>query len=76
MLFVFSRAPQALQSTRPLIPAHITSQVCFVGHIVVATAKSTNQIIAGLTISGFGGANCQVWTSTCGKRKEVLDCAI
>ncbi|KAJ5874568.1 uncharacterized protein N7529_002998 [Penicillium soppii] len=34
--------------------------VCFVGHIVVATAKSTNQVIAGLVISGFGGANCQM----------------
>ncbi|KAJ5775874.1 uncharacterized protein N7511_000885 [Penicillium nucicola] len=34
--------------------------VCFVGHIVVASAKTTNQVIAGLVISGFGGANCQM----------------
>ncbi|KAJ5199457.1 Major facilitator superfamily domain general substrate transporter [Penicillium cf. griseofulvum] len=34
--------------------------VCFIGHIVVASAKSTNQVIAGLVISGFGGANCQM----------------
>ncbi|KAL3484720.1 fungal trichothecene efflux pump [Aspergillus germanicus] len=34
--------------------------VCFVGHVIVASAKNTNQIIAGLAISGFGGANCQM----------------
>jgi MFS family permease len=34
--------------------------VCFVGHVIVASAKNTNQIIAGLAVSGFGGANCQV----------------
>jgi hypothetical protein len=34
--------------------------VCFVGHVIVASAKNTNQIIAGLVVSGFGGANCQV----------------
>ncbi|KAL4880654.1 fungal trichothecene efflux pump [Aspergillus karnatakaensis] len=34
--------------------------VCFVGHIIVASAKNTNQIIAGLAVSGFGGANCQM----------------
>ncbi|KAJ5470745.1 hypothetical protein N7530_008102 [Penicillium desertorum] len=34
--------------------------VCFIGHIVVASAKSTNQVIAGLVVSGFGGANCQM----------------
>ncbi|KAJ5179214.1 Major facilitator superfamily domain general substrate transporter [Penicillium capsulatum] len=34
--------------------------VCFVGHIVVASAKTTNQVIAGLTVAGFGGANCQM----------------
>ncbi|KAJ5590769.1 hypothetical protein N7450_004741 [Penicillium hetheringtonii] len=34
--------------------------VTFIGHIVVASAKNTNQIIAGLVISGFGGSNCQM----------------
>ncbi|KAL4989900.1 fungal trichothecene efflux pump [Aspergillus falconensis] len=34
--------------------------VCFVGHVIVASAKNTNQIIAGLAVSGFGGANCQM----------------
>ncbi|KAJ5105060.1 hypothetical protein NUU61_002407 [Penicillium alfredii] len=34
--------------------------VCFVGHIIVASATNTNQIIAGLVVSGFGGANCQM----------------
>ncbi|KAJ5698367.1 hypothetical protein N7462_000372 [Penicillium macrosclerotiorum] len=34
--------------------------VCFIGHIVVASAKTSNQITAGLVISGFGGANCQM----------------
>lgn len=34
--------------------------VCFIGHVIVASAKNTNQIIAGLAVSGFGGANCQV----------------
>ncbi|KAL2793082.1 fungal trichothecene efflux pump [Aspergillus keveii] len=34
--------------------------VCFVGHVIVASAKNTNQIIAGLVVSGFGGANCQM----------------
>ncbi|CAG7921994.1 unnamed protein product [Penicillium olsonii] len=35
-------------------------QVCFIGHIVVASAKTTSQVTAGLVISGFGGANCQM----------------
>lgn len=34
--------------------------VCFIGHVIVASAKNTNQIIAGLAVSGFGAANCQV----------------
>ncbi|EYE93858.1 MFS general substrate transporter [Aspergillus ruber CBS 135680] len=34
--------------------------VCTIGHIIVASAKTNNQIIAGLAISGFGGANCQM----------------
>ncbi|ETN41763.1 uncharacterized protein HMPREF1541_03700 [Cyphellophora europaea CBS 101466] len=34
--------------------------VTTVGHIVVATAKNTNQVTAGLAISGFGGACCQM----------------
>ncbi|KAL2014360.1 hypothetical protein VTN00DRAFT_1885 [Thermoascus crustaceus] len=34
--------------------------LCTVGHIIVASAKNSDQIIAGLAISGFGGANCQM----------------
>ncbi|KAK1139427.1 peroxiredoxin prx5 [Aspergillus melleus] len=34
--------------------------VCTVGHIIVASAKNTNQIIAGFVVSGFGAANCQM----------------
>ncbi|BCS23521.1 peroxiredoxin prx5 [Aspergillus puulaauensis] len=34
--------------------------ICFVGHVIVASAKNTNQIIAGLAVSGFGAANCQM----------------
>ncbi|KAL4796245.1 MFS general substrate transporter [Aspergillus venezuelensis] len=34
--------------------------VTFVGHIIVGSAKNTNQIIAGLAVAGFGGANCQM----------------
>ncbi|KAE8146588.1 MFS general substrate transporter [Aspergillus avenaceus] len=34
--------------------------VCTVGHIIVASAKTSNQVIAGFAISGFGGANCQM----------------
>lgn len=35
-------------------------QLCFIGHVIVASAQSNQQIIAGLAVSGFGGANCQV----------------
>jgi len=34
--------------------------ICFVGHIVVGTAKNTNSIIAGMAIIGFGAANAQI----------------
>ena len=34
--------------------------MCTVGHIIVASAKTNNQVIAGLAIAGFGGANCQM----------------
>ncbi|KAH6680156.1 fungal trichothecene efflux pump [Halenospora varia] len=34
--------------------------ICFIGHLVIATAKSAAQITAGMTIAGFGGANCQM----------------
>ena len=34
--------------------------ICFIGHIVVGTAKTPNAIIAGMTITGFGAANCQM----------------
>lgn len=37
--------------------------MCTVGHIIVASAKTNNQVIAGLAIAGFGGANCQVYHS-------------
>ncbi|KAF9739444.1 hypothetical protein PMIN02_000178 [Paraphaeosphaeria minitans] len=30
------------------------------GHIVVATAKGPNAVIAGMAIAGFGGGNCQM----------------
>lgn len=39
-------------------------QMCFAGHIIVASAKTNKQVIAGLAVSGFGGANCQVHPST------------
>lgn len=35
-------------------------KITFVGHIVVGSAKSSNQITAGMAIIGFGGALCQV----------------
>ncbi|PLN84044.1 MFS general substrate transporter [Aspergillus taichungensis] len=35
-------------------------EICTIGHIVVASAKTSNQITAGFAISGFGGANCQM----------------
>ncbi|KAG9240545.1 fungal trichothecene efflux pump-domain-containing protein [Calycina marina] len=34
--------------------------VCFVGHIIVGTAKSTNQIIAGMALTGLGAGTCQM----------------
>ncbi|KAI1621285.1 fungal trichothecene efflux pump-domain-containing protein [Exophiala viscosa] len=34
--------------------------VCTVGHIVTATSKSANAVVAGMAISGFGGGNCQM----------------
>ncbi|KAJ6117927.1 hypothetical protein N7523_005678 [Penicillium sp. IBT 18751x] len=33
---------------------------CFLGHIIVGSAQTTGQVIAGLAVSGFGGANCQM----------------
>ncbi|KPI44781.1 uncharacterized protein AB675_8655 [Cyphellophora attinorum] len=39
----------------------ITGQVvCFVGHLITGLAKSNAQIIAGMTIEGFGAALCQM----------------
>ncbi|KAJ6021890.1 hypothetical protein N7540_007394 [Penicillium herquei] len=38
----------------------IGNLVTFAGHIIVASAKTSNQIIAGLVVTGFGGANCQM----------------
>jgi MFS family permease len=34
--------------------------VCFIGHIIVGTAKTSNAVTAGLAITGFGAANCQL----------------
>ena len=34
--------------------------ICFIGHLVVGTAQSTNAIIAGMTITGFGAGTCQM----------------
>jgi MFS family permease len=34
--------------------------ICFVGHIIVGTAKTSNAVTAGLAITGFGAANCQL----------------
>jgi MFS family permease len=33
--------------------------VCFVGHVLIASAKSTNQLIVGMAIVGFGGGAAQ-----------------
>jgi MFS family permease len=33
--------------------------ICFVGHILIASAKSTNQLIVGMAIVGFGGGAAQ-----------------
>ncbi|KAH8655079.1 fungal trichothecene efflux pump [Tricladium varicosporioides] len=34
--------------------------ICAVGHIVLGCAKSNDTIIAGMVITGFGAANCQL----------------
>ncbi|KAK5032456.1 hypothetical protein LTR13_007279 [Exophiala sideris] len=34
--------------------------VCTVGHIVTASSKTANSVVAGMAISGFGGGNCQM----------------
>lgn len=34
--------------------------ICVVGHIVVGTSKTASGFIAGMAISGFGAANCQM----------------
>lgn len=34
--------------------------ICFVGHIIVGTAKTPNAIIAGMAVTGLGAANCQM----------------
>jgi MFS family permease len=33
--------------------------VCFVGHMLIATSKSANQLIAGMAVVGFGGGAAQ-----------------
>jgi len=30
--------------------------ICFIGHLITATAQSNTQIIAGMAIEGFGAA--------------------
>ncbi|TKA81099.1 hypothetical protein B0A49_00394 [Cryomyces minteri] len=34
--------------------------ICFVGHMVIGTAKGATGVIAGMAITGFGAANCQM----------------
>ena len=34
--------------------------VCFVGHLITASATTGRAVIAGMAISGFGAANCQM----------------
>jgi MFS family permease len=34
--------------------------ICTIGHIIVGCAHSNNAIIAGLAVTGFGAANCQL----------------
>lgn len=34
--------------------------ICFVGHLTIATARSAGAVTAGMTIVGFGAANCQM----------------
>jgi MFS family permease len=34
--------------------------ICFVGHIIVGTGKTSNTVTAGMAITGFGAANCQL----------------
>ncbi|KAF4634270.1 hypothetical protein G7Y89_g3853 [Cudoniella acicularis] len=34
--------------------------ICAVGHVVIGCAKTNNTIIAGMVITGFGAANCQL----------------
>lgn len=34
--------------------------ICFIGHILVGSAKNTTSVIAGMAFSGFGGGNCQM----------------
>lgn len=34
--------------------------ICFIGHLITATAQSNTQIIAGMATEGFGAALCQM----------------
>ncbi|KAF2436319.1 MFS general substrate transporter [Tothia fuscella] len=34
--------------------------ICFIGHIIVGAAKSSNAVVAGMAITGFGAACCQL----------------
>ena len=40
------------------------SLICAVGHLAVGLAKNTDTIIAGMAITGFGAALCQMATFT------------
>ena len=51
-------------------------KITFVGHIVVASAKTSNQITAGMVIIGFGGALCQVRVIRVGQKKVLRSCNV
>ena len=38
------------------------SLICAIGHLIVGVGKNTNTIIAGMAITGFGAALCQMAT--------------
>ena len=38
------------------------SLICSVGHLIVGVAKNSNTIIAGMAVTGFGAALCQMAT--------------
>jgi MFS family permease len=38
------------------------SLICAIGHLIVGVAKNSNTIIAGMAVTGFGAALCQMAT--------------